>query len=583
MTVTTEPPRGVVAPRTAFGGVPLADLALLGGIAALAVVWAPGLFSGLTTPRLAVLLAMLGPGAVVLVGLVRRGDVAARWAAGYLVWALVAALASGAVRISLVASIGIDRGWVVLTGYVGIWALGRRLGVRGRRLLPAVLIGAVSLSASVAVLQAAFHPGGALEMVDGRANGLTSSSVYLGGQVGAALVLAAALAGRAGRRWLLALPACTLFALTANLSGSRSALVITGPIALAAVIRWSRRATAGPPALVRIAAVVAAIALGVGLSFAFDLGGAGTSRLEQGASGSSGFGARATMWRAGVAATGERPLTGWGPGRFRAATAARTTAEFARAEGPDRLYFDAHNVLVEHLTTTGIVGLVLLGGFAVAVARQARGPLAWFGAAMVAIWMLSPVSVATGPLALFALGAAMPRPPPGPGSTVRAARLTGGVLASLGLLAGASMLTADRLAEQASTTGSVDLAVEAQRYLPPDDTLADLEALARRRVATVGPAPATRAAALEAARRPIALDPTRPTWWVHLGYAEANVGTGTKAQRLARADAAFREALERNPWSAAAMDGLVKVAHARGDRAAEARWRARLCRVVTCA
>ncbi|MEZ5202988.1 MAG: hypothetical protein R2701_00975 [Acidimicrobiales bacterium] len=60
-------------------------------------------------------------------------------------------------------------------------------------------------------------------------------------------------------------------------------------------------------------------------------------------------------------------------------------------------------------------------------------------------------------------------------------------------------------------------------------------------------------------------------------------GEGTEEQRLARAEAAFEEALERNPWSARALVGLSAIASQRGDAVAQARWDAKVCQVIACA
>jgi hypothetical protein len=69
---------------------------------------------------------------------------------------------------------------------------------------------------------------------------------------------------------------------------------------------------------------------------------------------------------------------------------------------------------------------------------------------------------------------------------------------------------------------------------------------------------------------------------VRYGYAQAASGVGTEEERQDRAEAAFGEALERSPWSAEAMTGMLRFAELRGDAAAARRWQDRLCEIDIC-
>ena len=59
-------------------------------------------------------------------------------------------------------------------------------------------------------------------------------------------------------------------------------------------------------------------------------------------------------------------------------------------------------------------------------------------------------------------------------------------------------------------------------------------------------------------------------------------GPGDRAADVAAAERSFREALERSPWSAEAMQGMLVSARLRKDRADEAVWTRRLCEIDLC-
>ena len=580
--VTSRPTR----PMPFVGDVPAADLAICAYAVGLLVVWSPGLNAGLLTPRTALAYVATGPGLVVLAGLARRGDRAARWAVAFLVVAFASAVSSGAARISLLGSYQQDRGWIYLAAALGAWALGRRLGPAGRRLLPAAVLAGVAVNVVMAFLEAITKPlTGPLVSVSGRVQGLAPESLFLGGYVAGGLALAALLVSGRGRHWYAWLVGVVAFTAVDDLTGSRGALVAGLVLALIAPVvaigRADRRRVA-----VRTGAIAVAIVVGFLLSGPL----ASTDASGAGRLGSSarvgGLDARVTMWKAGAAAVVDRPVLGYGPGRFRVATSARTTAAFTRSEGPDRLYFDAHNVAVEQLVTTGVLGLVAIAGFAWCAARAARGPMAWFAVGVAATWLLEPVSVSTGPVALLALGAASTILTPAPREhderRVRPAALAGVFLAAAGLVAGSCLVAADALIHQGVQGVRVDRIRAAQRLLPPDAVLSDLEAQLDGSIARLGPAPRLRHAAIAASRRTVRLDPTRPLWWTNLGFAEGDLGFGSKREVLARSERAFREGLRLNPWSVAAMDGLRRIALARGDAAEARSWARRMCEAGSC-
>ncbi len=507
----------------------LVDLAVAGYALGLLVLWAPSLYWGLLTPRVALVFVASGPGLVTLAVMAWRGDRAARWAVGLLAWLLVTVACSVNPRTSLLGSMGEDRGWLYVLGALSSWALGRRVSTAGRQLVQRAIVLGLGVNVLVAVLQAVFKPTGALRMIDQRVVGLTPNAVMLGGLVVGALGL---LGRRAvsDTRWVRLVPLAVVLGAVANLSGSRAAvgvglLVLTAPTGWAA---WrstqrarvvtetdrTRRPSVVPPMVLLVAVVV-----GVALSATLHTDASSMTRSE-GSEASSGIRPRLTMWVAGLDATVERPLVGWGPGQFRAATSTRVTSAFARAEGPDRLYFDAHNIAVEILTTTGVIGLGLSLGFLGAAARRASGPLAWFALGIGTSWLLTPASTVTAPLALLALGASsLPAERGGsvPTATVPVdhrlpppARVLGALLGVVGLLAGMRLLVADHLVDTAASTGDPTVIERAQRLLPPDVVLASVENDLWRRRLGGHDAPEARRGAIRSARRGTKLDPRRP-------------------------------------------------------------------------
>jgi hypothetical protein len=257
--------------------------------------------------------------------------------------------------------------------------------------------------------------------------------------------------------------------------------------------------------------------------------------------------------------------------------------------------------VVETAVTTGIVGLVLFGGFAYSAVRRARGSYLWLAAGIAATWLLEPVSIFGAPIAFLALGLAGPAPPRGPAPAdaepdgARASRgLLAGrtapiavgaavVLSLLGAYAGGRLVLADRY----NTLGLRDRTPEDFRRaldLLPGDVTID-----RNRVDRLGYL-AVRDKDRNAVRRVLAMartvrdrDPARPENWTLIAQYEFIASprpfppaTERRIRRL------LTEALERDPWFIGTLQSLERFEEAAGNDAAAARWRAKRCSVSVC-
>jgi hypothetical protein len=276
----------------------------------------------------------------------------------------------------------------------------------------------------------------------------------------------------------------------------------------------------------------------------------------------------------GLDAFSHAPILGVGPGRFRAETSRFMPLDIAQDHGPDVLLLDGHNVAVEYLTTTGVLGLLAAGIWIALAARRARGPLVAFAVVIGITWLLEPQGVDTTPLLLLALGASAPllvaKHPPSPRAERGWAIATVSALL-VGVLAAGVFLYGERELGQARDLGSQSALDRARPILGFYPVVDSLQTEIDIRDGMAGDR-AARTRAIAAARATVRREPTRPDWWNRLGEVEGQWGSARASEH------AFREALRYNPWSVHAMQGLALLARRSGNRAALAHWDRRLCR-----
>ncbi|MBI4932305.1 MAG: O-antigen ligase family protein [Actinobacteria bacterium] len=544
---------------------PTRDLVVIAGAVLLCIAFAPVFVSAPFSARFAILLGFLPWGLVAIGFLAIERDRAAIAGVALICVAVVSSLLSDHVRISLFGQLGKEESALLVTAFVGWWAIGGRLSSNGRRLLPYALLIGLGVNAVVAILQVAVgteSSGSEFGIPEGtRAIGLTANPVQLGALMAAGVALSSTLGtAGTGRRWWLWLIPTALFAAAANLSGTRVALIGIAVVLLGLlVIRRS----------FRVVAMLGATAIGFAIAMAIDRSGgsASTSRLTHRQAG------RSDVWRFGLQSFLDRPILGHGPGGFRPAVQGRFTADFIVSVGSDDrhlAWFDAHNVAIEYLVITGIVGVVLLAAFAWFALRTARGPLLAAFIAIAITWTMQPMSVSTAPVALLCLGAAGPVRTASRVSTRSSVmRVTQALAVGVGLLAACAYAFIDLRLDAAIRDGDAVAIENAARPFGNDAVVADLVAQGWANAYFYDGA--DRSHLVKWAAEPALREPDRPYWWSKLA------GTRLAFQDYEGARDALDRAIALQPWSPSAWPLMLSLAKKTDDAELEALATEKVC------
>ena len=527
----------------------LVGLLAVVGAGLLPIVLIDDLYWGTWAPKAALCLVLLLPGLVMLARLVVVGNRPARLAVAFLVAASLSTALADKPALSLVGAANWGTGLLFVATLAGAWALGLSAGARRRRQLMMAIIAAVIVNGVVAWAQAQVGVGG-------RSRGLMGNPVYLGGLVAGGLFLLGWRFGRERRSWWW-LPAVAVAAGAAQLSGGRAAVAL----AVAATLASLRGAGRARGAALIVAVVVGVLFAPVGADGPVTLGSTRAAPASVVTRGDTRF----AVWRISVAALGERPLAGWGPGRFAAATTSRYDAVAAQ-EGV--VLKDAHNWVVEYAVTTGLVGLALLLAWLGAAAWGARGPLAGFALVVAASSLVQPQHVALTPMAMLALGAAGARRDLGDAGAGRDDSGLGwrwGTVAvvglGIGLVAAGVLLVGQAYLQHGVQDDSLRDMHRASALSPP---WPEVSLWASSVEATYGLSEGEphKRRTLELARQAVRRDPSDPAAWAELGALELEWGSNEGAAT------AFRHALLVNPWDASSLLGRVTLARRQGDGAA---------------
>jgi O-antigen ligase len=523
----------------------------------LPVVFSPSVAATFWTPAAALCLVVAAVGVPRLVALARVDRWAVVAASVFLVSSLASALVSHNPRIGILGLYYWGTGWLFIATLVGAWAIGRSLAGDARNLVASAVIAAALVNSVVALLETAvgldaFHLG----QVDGRSPGLLGNPIHLGTFSAATVALVAPRFERAPWRWAAGVAA---LGAAVQASGSRFGIIAGVGVVIALGFRYPKRTVAAVAGLLIVGGLFAGVLASVG-----DGGAIASDRVAAGSAG-GGFRPRLETWRTGLEAVADRPVLGWGPGEFRTATSPRRTLALARTEGPDKLFVDAHNIVVEYAVTTGLVGIAALLTWLVLATRDAGGPLLVFALAELANHLVQPQAVRTTPVAFLALGLAAPRVPQLARRLGASVQGITGIAVASALAAGGWLLVGDFHLEQARLDFADTHAKSAAAMLPYPESarvrgrvflfngrIQRSDQLTREGVAWFG--------------RAVRRDDRDPPGWI--AYAYELIGI----ERSHDAEKAFQRALALNPMSTAAREGLAVLALQRGDHAGARRW-----------
>lgn len=473
--------------------------------------------------------------------------------------------------LSLVGPWGQGTGLILLVASAGCWVLGLRLTQADRRLLAVTWLAAAGFNALVAALTMSLDLSEqGLTRFLGRAPGLMQTPAILGPFLVAALPL---LMCRFRNNRLAIGAGAGVVGLGTALAGSRAGL------ALAAVaVAWGFRRVGIAAAALTIGGLI----LGVLVAPVFDRPPSPVSEAfatpdseippaspdadladhdrppadSPARLANRPIGPRLSNWLAARHAVARRPFLGEGPGQFRAATIADRPPQVS-ADTPDAYFTDAHNFVVELAVTVGLPALVAALCWLALAGREAQGPWAVVAVMLGAAHLIQPLNVSTTPLALLALGAAVPRiqvPQVAHNSVV--GRLVAALLAGAGLIVGMAMLLGGFWLRAARLDFTLADAVRADlilRIWPQPASARGLVHQYRWASGAKGEAHPAEVAFREAASR----DPANPAHWTLLAEVLRSHG------RLGPAQRAVDRALALDPQSPRALAAAARIARDR--------------------
>lgn len=574
--------------------------------ALLPTAFSPSVSSYTFTPKLCVLLVVAAVGVVPLARLARSSAVRwiARAAVAFLGVALLSALLSHSVEVGIFGLYSWGTGWLFWLGCAGAFAIAATLRPDQLNWVFGGIVFGAGVNAVVAIFQVLVKPTGSLGLFDGtQADGLLGNPIHLEAVLlgGLALVAGRAISGPSRRVWLLV---ALVFSVGLELTLERVAVPLLALMFLGALVIYGIR---------RAAPFVGVSIVGYAAAYASKGSGLG-SRVTTNTAATT-YGTRLHIWKLALESVTRHPLLGVGPGQVVSAIAPYMTAGFADHLGPNTLPADAHDFIVEVVTTTGLLGLIAFACWLGGAAMKARGPFLVCAAAMLAVELVEPLNVAVTPVALLALGAATvsaagqpvgraaleawrkrkasqspaePIPEPASlqtgaaGASRRRSRVPAVltlVLAAVAFFVGITMVIGDHYLlvtyNDSVPQAKIVAAKDANRLLPYWADSAESVALAylwADNFSHAGTGPLKQAYTwYETAGRRFGADPTIPS---QLGTLQLELGNRYAAQRQ------FMRALALDPWTYYALEGLGTIARAERDWRTSLYWYEQALRVA---
>lgn len=562
----------VPAPRATPWGIFAGCWVLL-----LCVAITPAVGSLSFTPKYAVDLVFAGVGIVPLVLSLKRSprSIASLAAVGFLAVGLISALTSVAPGIGIFGLYLWGTGWLLWLAAAGAFGIGQRLtSADVPWVIGGLLVGAIA-NALMSVYQTVWVPrSGTFGPYQGnQAQGLLGNPIHLEALLLGAIGVLAMVACRSWRSVWWSVAPLMLMAVALEFSTERLAIILLVALFAVLIVRERLRGFA--------------LSCVIGLGYVIGYVGGHTNlraRVSEGAS-SPGFSLRLDIWKDALRAAVHRPLIGYGPGEFEAATAPHISQSFAEKLPAGSLFTDAHDFFIEVLVTTGVLGLILFLTWIGAALWRARNPLVLAALAGLAVEVVEPLNVCITVVVFLALGASGVRYRERPGGdgdvhpTADSAQRPLGVpgrlavtLLTAGALAlGTTMLIGDAAYEESPPHRYV--AADAARansllWYWPQSAQADAEyhlylsAISHDRSYERQ----QNLVALGLERQAAARAPFDAYNWVVVGRAYGLLGELTKAS------AAFHTGLDDDPWNVQALQGLATVAVRRHEWNAAAGW-----------